>query len=251
MSSGARAWGAIGLVIAILCLCIWQIPILKRDQLISQDYRVVTDDVWVDGRCMSKYRIVTACIGKVTTYRLNQTNIDRFAIFYIGEGQNSRYFDVVRAADDFEAVTILPAIEAIESRRYTFWGIVFLLSVLCLREVINFRSSTRVERATRRPDPLQLVTVERTAQMKSTFGKDVDYGYVDEVGDYHSASSTFRSGETPFELSNGEFLAVLPLGSDLPIMLNRDLSRLDLTRAERRAVKAAFSGPSFFQKLLS
>ena len=249
--------GGIALSFAmIVCLALgifllwYQGPGILRDYKISQN-PVVDDNASLrKGECKTRQLIMTDCkadiIFKDSAGKTAQESVS-FMFFDMKSGGYD--VEIIRSGDDPSLVTLDLGVEKLWDRIFTMAVFTVLLIGGAIAVLFSMIRVRRLNRKMSKPLVLKPVSVMVTG-IQSNYGmRNVFYSFIDQAGKKKKRASRFKKKEEPFYLSvaagtKGDeisALAVLPQGCDLPVLLDENLDRLDLTAQEKQAIQNALA----------
>ncbi len=227
----------IGALVAFMA--IWQIPSLLRDMQIRNAPVIVQDGDVQDGRCTARKGIFVDCEAHVSYNYKGQHYESDVNLFFVDFHTGDYDVDLVISGEKPQLATISIALDK-------FWNRVVLLAVFLLGFAAMvgaaILASIRVARARGQlavPGRLSLVMVAVQATGRA-WGRD-QFSY--QQPDAKTAHSTlFDKGTAPLLLRDevgGQYgYAVKHEAVSIPVLLDRDLNRLELTTAERSQMLA-------------
>lgn len=225
-------------------IAVWQAPGIVNDWMISQNPVVVHDSTVTDGHCTTRRAIFVACEAHVT-YSVKGKTFERdIELMFVDFNTGDYEVEVVRSGDKPQIVGLSLGLDMLWNRIIVGTAFVLLLGVLGAALLFKGARADQVRRLARKPLKLTAVPVEVTNISNVLGGKVVTYA-LPRPGKKRgtNVSSRMRRKQEPFWLNgDGQALAALHEGSKTPILLDAELSRLDLTDEERRRIEAARDG---------
>lgn len=221
-------------------IAIWQGPGIVEDWMISQNPVVVQDAQITDGECSTSKGFFVDCSAHVS-YEVKGKSIERdIALMFLDFGSGDYEVDVVRSATQPSKATLSLGLDMLWNRTITVSTLVLALALFGLA---LFRSGLRTDRnrrMARRPSQLTPVPVPVLQINKVLGGNVVQYQYgANKKGAALLTTSRFGRKDSPLWLEEDgtHALAVLPEGATIPILLDENLSRLDLSEPERATAR--------------
>jgi len=233
----AYFWSTPVLLALAIFMLVWEAPGIIRDFRISQNPLVVDGDVR-DGRCTTRKGVFTDCKARLV-YSYHGRDYDSeveimFVDFHIGDYDTG----LVIAADRPELATMTLGLDKLWNRIITLIVFVSLLGALSLGMVFLALRIVRVKAQLKHPARLVPVPVEITAFNRNRKGLFVTYA--DTIaGDRtkRSAYTRLPPGQEPLIIGEAKgkalAMAVRHGKTALPVLLDEQLERLELTDAER------------------
>lgn len=221
-------------------LAIWQAPGLWRDWQISQSPLMI--DTWemLDGECSSR-RGLTDCEAQVTYTYEGQDYEKHISLAFLDFNTGDYLTDLVISKDDPELATLSLGLDMLWNRIAVFVVFMLIFAGGSIGMIISSLRAVGANRAAETPGRPTLVPVE-VAEAKNGY-----VSYIDNLKGGRSKRTTrtkFDKGQTPLigfdETGKPVGLAVKLDNVALPILLDSNLERLDLTEQERRTALAAF-----------
>lgn len=237
--------GALLLVGLALFFAIWQGPGVIQDWMIAQDPVVVEDALISDGECSTSRGFFVDCSAHVN-YDVKGKSIERdISLMFVDFGSGDYTVDVVRSATQPTNVTLSLGLDMLWNRTITVTVISLLLAIFGLALLRAGIRADRNRRLALRPTRLATMAVPVLQINKVLGGNVVQYQYgVNKRGQPLLTTSRFRKNEMPLWLEHEgtRALAVLPEGGQIPVLLDENLQRLDVTEAERTAAREKLAG---------
>jgi hypothetical protein len=231
------------LVLAALFI-FWQTPSLLHDIVISKNPLPLPDASMQDARCKTYRGFIVDCEAHLSyDYKGRHYESDTemmFADFHFGDYQTG----VVISADKPELATLSIGIDKLWDRIITFVVLVVILGGMGLGMIWLLIRIIRTRRALRQPARLTVIPVEISASNKNRAGFAV--AYADKIADRRTgrvANTQFARGEQPLLVgvskdNKAVALAVRHGDTALPVLLDSQLQRIELTPGERQAALA-------------
>jgi len=224
-------------------------PDILRDWRVSQDAVEVTDSALRDGRCVSKHIYFRSCSGQIAYMANNRRFSEVIDFEYLDVEPPPSLGRVMRSASDPSLATIDVAIDKL-------WHQVALLLFLLggagaffIHAVVRIRRSSRLHRIFKgfdgkllRPVPVRVIRVKRSRYLSSTVT------YVLDGRPPRIFTTEMGQRPEPFYLNghpkNRIALAVTDEKGEAALLLDRALTQLDFTDAERTAIRMAARAPA-------
>ena len=225
-------------------IAVWQAPGIYNDIIISQNPVVVYDSTVEDGHCTTRRFVFTDCEAHVT-YSVKGKTFERdIELMFVDFGTKDYEVEVVRSADKPQIVGLSLGLDMLWNRIIV--GAAFVLGLGALGAALFFKGARadRVRAMARKALPLTPIPVNVVAISNVVGAKAVAYT-IPRPGKKPGPNIASRIGRKQdlFWLNgDGQALAVLHAGSKHPILLDAELTRLDLTEEERRKIEAARDG---------
>ncbi|NGP17031.1 hypothetical protein [Devosia aurantiaca] len=236
-----RYLGALMLIGLAVFFAIWQGPGIVDDWMIAQDPVIVEDALITNGECSISRAVFVDCSAHVS-YEVKGKEIEKdIELMFLDFGSGDYAVDVVRSEAQPAKATLSLGLGMLWNRTITVAVIVGLLAVFGLALFRSGLIQDRNRRLARRPSRLTPVAVPVTQINKVVGGSVVQYQYgLGKKQQPLLTTSRFRKNEGPLWLGNDGMtaLAVLPTNASVPILLDNDLERLDLSASERAEVQA-------------
>jgi hypothetical protein len=222
-----------------------QVPGILNDITIAQNPVVVANSTITRGRCETQTLIFVSCEAHVT-YTVKSKTFERNVSFWFLDPRGDSYdVEVVRSGDRPQIATLSLGLEMLWNR------ILFsaaLIGLIAFSGLALFRTGWRADRVralARKELPMTPVPVTITANKKVVGAQSYAYRLPAE-GRQRSEVFSARLGRTqePFWLNaeTGEALAVLQEGGTMPVLLDAELTSLELTPGERLQIMTARNG---------
>ncbi|RYE60079.1 MAG: hypothetical protein EOP20_03525 [Hyphomicrobiales bacterium] len=220
-------------------LAIWQGPGLWRDWQINQDPLVLEDWDMSEGECSSR-RGLTDCEADITYTFEGQDYAKHITLAFLDFSSGDYLVDVVISRDDPELATLSLGLDMLWNRLAVFAVFMLLFVGGTIGMIVNAFRAAGANRAAGTPGRLTLVPVD-VVEVKNGV-----VSYVDHLkGKSKRTTRThFAKGQTPLigldETGKPVGVAVKLEHVAIPILLDSNLERIELTDTERQAALAAF-----------
>lgn len=243
---GIEIFAAVFLLALAIALTIWQAPGILRDVSIKSNPVYTEEFELQKGECKTQRVVFTDCAAEFRYVANDEIHSADVSFMFFDAGGDDYYVDVVYDADNPENATLSLGIEKFWNRVIMwglFAGILYGLAIWTLiRTIGGFRTAGTLSK----PGQVRQVGVKITNVSGNKRVQNFQYRLVnDEFGSQKKHSTVFGKNSNPLIWHNpmGENLgiAVIHEGSPVPVLLDQELQRLNLTEAERAA---AFGGPS-------
>lgn len=225
-------------------LAIWQGPGLWRDWQISQN--PLTLDEWdmVEGECSSR-RGLTDCEADVTYSYQGDSYAKHISLAFLDFSSGDYLVDLVISADDPELATISLGLDMLWNRLAVFAVFMLLFGGGAIAMIWGAIKANRANGAARSSGRLEVVPVHIAGIDEKRADKYVGYHRMENGKRKGSIIRThFRAGEEPLMAIGADGgwygVAVQPEHLSMPVMLDRGLTRLDISDAERQHALAVF-----------
>ena len=228
----------------------YQGPGILRDYKISQNPVVDENASLRKGECKTRQLIMTDCKADIVFKDSAGQSVQESVSFMFFDIKSGGYdVEIVRSGDDPSLVTLDLGIEKLWDRIFTLGVFTVLLIGGAIAVIVAMFRTRGLNKKIHKPLPLKPVAVTVTG-IQSNYGmRNVFYSYLNEAGKKKKRASRFKKKEEPFYLSvaagnkknETPALAVLPQGCDVPVLLDADLNRLDLTADEKQAIENALA----------
>lgn len=232
-------WSYLGglLLLAIAAFIgIWQAPGIVRDIQIAQDPVVVYDADIANGECTVRRAIFVDCSADVSYEVKSKPFQHDIELMFVDIGSGDYEVEVVRSGAHPQLATLSLGLDMLWNRIIVAALFVIFLAIGGLALIGNGRDADRQRRVARRGASLTPTAVRITNVQKVLGGKAVQFQYgTDRKNKPLLTVSRFGRKEDPLWLGgdDGMALAVLPQGGKKPILVDSELSRLDLSPQER------------------
>ncbi|WMD22505.1 hypothetical protein RAS12_09040 [Achromobacter seleniivolatilans] len=218
---------------------IWmQGPGIWRDIQIQRDPVVVEDATLRKAVCKVRKGIFHDCSADIS-YSVDRKNFQsKVEMSFLTIHSGDWNVDIVRSKSRPELVTLDVGIDMLWNRIAVLFVLVALMLGAAWALLLVGRKNGRTKSLT--GNTAEFIGVKAKITKESiVFGKTVINFTYDLNGKAQSFISSFKKGETPFYLGRQEdaALAVLTSTGSAPILLDRSLTRLDLTAEERDALQ--------------
>lgn len=222
----------------------WQGPGLWRDYQISRNPIVLEDGDIRNGKCTTRKAVMTECEATLA-YTFEGRSYETETHFFFVDIHSGDYMtDLVISADHPELATLTLGLEKIWNRAISFAVLGGLMVLLCGAMVFLAIRVWRVRGQIAKPAELTLIPVAVTAAKKS--GKRLFITYVDKLAPgmtKRTAYTLFGRNEEPLLLTDADGnligAAVRHGKTALPVMIDAELQRIDLTPQERETALAS------------
>lgn len=240
-------WGLFIASIILLALgtflLLWQLPGVQRDWKISRNPVIVSDGYVQDGKCETRKGFFTDCEAHLS-YMVDGTQYETDVTLMFVDFHSGDYtVEIVRSGDD-------PSLATMDIGLDKLWNRLIMLGLFLLlflggglftfwQASQNMRASGQLARRGR------MEAIPVTIAAITAAGRNTNVVIRDPAGRRPKAKFTSRFGkkEVPLLLETPDGgtvgVAVRHEGSPVPVLLDRELKRLDLTEAERTAALAA------------
>ncbi|MDM7849983.1 hypothetical protein [Pseudochrobactrum kiredjianiae] len=251
LSGGIMLSFAMVVCMALGIFLLWyQGPGILRDYTISQN-PIVDDNAYIrKGECKTRQIIMTDCKADIIFKDNTGKSVQESVSFMFFDLNSSGYeVEVVRSGDDPSLVTLDLGIEKLWDRIFTLGVFTVLLIGGAIAVIVAMFKTRGLNKKMRKPLVLKPVAVTITGIQKNYGIRNVFYSYMNDAGKKKKRASRFKKKEEPFYLSvaagtkanQTPALAVLPQGCDVPILLDENLDRLDLTADEKQSIQNALA----------
>ncbi|KAA9001947.1 hypothetical protein FJU30_06625 [Affinibrenneria salicis] len=226
------------LIIGSIGLLYWVAPSLARDYLISQTPQVMDNAQIDNGRCITKYILFTDCSADIAYNYQGQHYEGSINLMFIDFSLGDYSADVVISARQPELATLSLGIDKLYNRILLSGALVLLLLVVGLYSLYSSFILGRAIGQAKKPTVLKAIAVEIGTPRREWGQTIVEYTYRPTDKKARKLFSTLAKNELPFLLDaeNDRALAVLPAGSNIPVLLDQGLTRLDLTDQQRQQI---------------
>lgn len=250
LSGGAVLSFAVLVCLALGVFILWsQGPGIMRDYKISQNPVVDENATLSNGTCKTRQLIMTNCKADIT-FTDGAEKKQSVDFMFIDMNRSGYDVEVVRSGDDPSLVTLDLGVEKLWDRIFTISLFAVFLIGGSIAAVFAMLKTRKLNRLMQKPLVLKAMPVTVTAIQKNYGIRNVFYSFTNAAGKKKKRASRFKKKEEPFylkpELATGksnemQALAVLPEGWELPVILDHDLNRLDLTAEEKATIRTALS----------
>lgn len=240
--TNSREWGAMPAAIFLLALglgfLIWQLPGILRDLSISQDPVVIYNSDVRNGDCDGKMGL-TFCQADISYSHQGRSYESSVSMSFFDLSSTDYNVDVVISEKDPSLASVSLGIEKL-SNRIIFLAIIMLFFWgLSVGAMIQHRRSGRIDKLLAQPGRLDLVPVGITEMEQVGKFTKVKYEYEREASKRPGKMQTkFKKQDALIlEDDNGNVfgLAAKHEASDVPVLLDTGLERLELTPEERQS----------------
>lgn len=217
----------------------WQGPGLWRDWQINQDPLTLEDWDLRDGDCNSR-RGLTDCEADITYNFEGQSFEKHISLAFLDFSSGDYMVDVVIARDDPELATLSLGIDMLWNRLAVFAVFMLLFGGGAIATIITALKAAGANRAAATPGRLTVVPVD-VVEVKNGV-----VSYVDHLKgrSKRTTRTHFARGQEPLigldETGKPVGVAVKLDHVAIPVLLDRNLERVELTDIERQAALAAF-----------
>lgn len=251
LSGGIVLSFAMLVCMALGAFLLWyQGPGILRDYKISQHPIVDENASLRKGECKTRQLIMTDCKADIVFKDSTGKSVQESVSFMFFDMKSGGYdVEIVRSGDDPSLVTLDLGVEKLWDRIFTLAVFTVLLIGGAIAVFVAMLRTRGLNKKMRKPLPLKPVAVSVTGIQKNYGIRNVFYSYINEAGKKKKRASRFSKKEEPFYLSvaagananETPALAVLPQGCDVPVLLDENLDRLDLTADEKQAIQNALT----------
>jgi len=232
------------LVITIVML-VAEGPGLVRDYKISQDpLEIENGDI--SGSCKTRKAIFTTCKADLSYDHAGVSYKKDVEVMFVDLHSGDYETGLVISAKNPELATISLGLDMLWNRIITLGVFVFLLGFGSLAMLFTLVRMLRVRLQLRKPAPLTVIPVALTAVAEKRSRLFVTYA--DTVRDDKTKRQSFthlERGRIPVVIGNtgkqDVALAVLHGNGALPVLLDDQLERIDLTEQERAEALASLA----------
>lgn len=219
-------------------------------QNLAPDYKIAAGPVPVNrgevkGECTVRYIVFTGCTVNLH-YTVDGRSYDMKRRFYWFDTSGGSYSaSIVRSATQPELATIDIALERMWNRLAFALAFILFFGAVGVMGLLGWRKTGRLHRhyPSGKSQPLRLVRVAVRQQMAE---KNRLYSYTLEAdGKKYNFGTNFTKAEQgPLLTTQGEGVAVAALDAPLlPVLLDAQATRLDLTADERATLLRVMAGP--------
>jgi hypothetical protein len=242
----AYFWTTPFILAIVVFLCIWEAPGVIRDFQISQNPLLLENGDVRNGHCTTRRAVFTNCEARLV-YTYKGQNYDTtvevmFIDFHTGDYETG----LVISADHPELATMSLGLDMLWNRIVTLTVFVALLGGMSLAMLFFTLRIWRVNRQLSYPARLLPVPVEITAFDRRRGVLSITYNdkiASDKTG--RSAYTRMKDGQEPMIVgeANGKALGLAVRHDDtaLPVLLDNNLQRIQLSEDERTAALAPFA----------
>jgi len=219
-----------------------QVPGIIDDWKIAQNPVVVVESTISGGKCETQTLVFVSCKAHFT-YTVKSKTFERDVDFWFLDPRGDSYqVEVVRSGDRPQIATLSLGLDMLWNRILFVAALIGLIAFSGLSLWRAGRRADRVRALGRQEVPVTPVPVTITATKKIIGANSLAYALPTEGkkrGEVFSARWSRK--QEPFWLiaETGEALAVLQDGGTMPVLLDAELSQLELTPGERLQILAA------------
>lgn len=238
--------GGILLLVIGTVIMVWQADGLQRDWKISRNPVVVEDGDVRNGECTTRKGIFTDCEGHLSYVVDGKPYETDVALMFVDIHSGDYLVDIVRSGDAPQLATMSIGIDKLWNRLGLF--AVLMLFTLGGGLVLMWQGARNMRAASVLSRPTRLSAIPVSVESATKSGRRTNYTIRDPAGRRPKAKfiASFRSNEEPLMLQNdkGEVfgVAVKHPATPVPVLLDSELKRLDLTPEERMAATASIPG---------
>jgi hypothetical protein len=242
----AYVWALIGALFLIalgLFLLIWQVPGIQHDWTISRNPVLVQDGNIEDAECTTRKGIFTDCEAHLS-YVVNGTQYETdVALMFFDFNTDGYAVDIVRSGDDPSLATMDIGIEKLWNR--VILALIMMLVTLGAGFALFWQGAQNMRASGLLARPGLLVPIRVAITSVDTAGSRTHVSVTNPAGarPKKKFASSFRKGEEPLIIQTGTGevygIALQHPDTDVPVLLDRGLMRLDLTETERAAALAS------------
>lgn len=222
----------------------WQGPGLLRDYQISLNPIVLQDGDIRNGKCTTRKGVMTECEARLAYTYKGRSYETETHFFFVDIHSGDYMTELVISADHPEHATLTLGLEKLWNRAISFAVLGGLMVLLAGAMVFLAIRVWRVRGQIGKPAELTLIPVAVTAAKKS--GKRLFVTYVDKLAPgmtKRTAYTLFRRNQEPLFLTDAQGnlvgAAVRHGKTALPVMIDAELQRVDLTSEERETALAS------------
>ncbi|MBP2547573.1 tetrahydromethanopterin S-methyltransferase subunit G [Neorhizobium galegae] len=232
------------LIVIIVFMVLSEGPGLLRDYEISRNPVVVEDATIVDGKCTTRKAVFTTCKAALVYDRDGKRHESDVEIMFVDLHSGDYETEVVVSGDNPALATLSLGLDKLANRAISFAILLFLLVFGIIALVLQTLRAAATRRRIATPARLTPIPVLLTSVQRKNGRLAVAYAdrlAVDKTG--RVANTRFARGEEPLiigeEGNTPVALAVRHPAAPLPVLLDSDLERIDLTDQERSALIGA------------
>ncbi|MBJ2150983.1 hypothetical protein [Paracoccus sp. IB05] len=237
---GATLFAVIVMLIVGGFLAWWQAPDIWRDWQISQNPVTVEDSDVQNGQCTTRKAFFTDCEAHVAYNYQGQHYESDIRLMFVDFHSGDYWVDVVISGDKPHLATLSLGVEKIWNRILMLAAFALLFFGGAAAILWQRLRAGKASRALAQPSRLALLPLAIT-NMQNLRGK-TQISYHDKDQPKPVLTTTLRKGDAPLmvwdDQGNGYGLGVKGTGARLPALLDRGLTRIDLTDQERREALA-------------
>jgi hypothetical protein len=226
----------------LAALTFWQVPSLLHDAQIRNAPVVVEDGDVLDGECTTNKGIFVNCSAHlVYTYEGQDYETDT-KLFFVDLHSGDYTVELVVSREKPELATMSIALDKFWNRVVFLGALVLLFGGMLVGSIVTALRVSRTRSQFATPGRLSLIEVDVPAEISKRRNEPLSYS---EPGSSQVHKTLFSKGTKPLIVWDSEGVprgyAVKQDGVDTPVMLDRDLKRLDLSAEERRQMLAAIA----------
>lgn len=238
---------AVPIVLALgIFLLAWEGPDLWRDIRISFNPVEVEGDVR-NGQCTTRRGVFTDCKAQVAYSFDGKAYQSDVRIMFLDIHMGDYEAGVVISRDNPELATLTLGLDKLWNRILTLGGFCLLLFGICLYNIFQYIRALGVQKRLRNPAVLKEIPVEVTGfetRKDSLFITYTDNLAEDKTG--RVTHTRLENGQLPMIVGqqNGHAmaLAVRHGNSALPVLLDDQLARIEMTEEERQTALRPLEG---------
>lgn len=232
---GAALFIVVVMLVVGGALAWWQGPDIWRDWQISQNPVTVEDSDVRNGKCTTRKAIFTECEAHVAYNYQGQHYESDIALMFVDFHSGDYWVDVVISADKPHLATLSLGVEKIWNRIVMLAAFAILFIGGAAMILWQRARARKASRALEQPSRLTLRPLVIN-NMQKLRGK-TQISYHDRDQPKPVLTTALRKGDEPLmvwdDAGNGYGLGVRGTGSPLPALLDRGLTRIDLSDQER------------------
>lgn len=222
----------------------WQGPGLWRDIQISQNPLTLYDAEVLDGECSTR-RGLTDCDARLVYDYEGQSYDTEVSLAFIDFSSGDYSVDVVISADKPELATVSLGLDMLWNRLAVFTVLNLLLLGGAIAMLLGTLRAARINRAAQTPGRMTVVPIDVAAVDKRRGLTSATYApLVDGKRKGSLTHTRFLRGQTPLMAvdSTGRLVGVGVKAEhmDVPVLLDSELHRIELSDAERQLALASF-----------
>jgi len=219
-------------------LAVWQAPGLVRDWRISRSPMVLPQGQVLDGECDTYRGFFTDCSARLTYFFKERNWTSDVSIVFVDFHSGDYQVDLVVSSEHPELATFSLALEKLWNRTITFAVIILLTAGGAVAVMLQWRRAAKAARALRDPARLSVVPAQITQTQKARGVTWITYQHQPPGGRKQTALTRFPDPASPL-LVGGLPVAVLHPATPVPVLLDQELRRIDLTETERAGILSA------------
>lgn len=247
VSTPKAVFWALPLVLALgVFLLVWEGPDLWRDIRINSNPVEVDGDVR-DGKCTTRRGVFTDCEAQVVYTFEGQTYQSDVRIMFLDIHLGDYEAGIVISRDNPELATLTLGIDKLWNRILTLGGFCLLLFGICFYTVFQHIRALGVQKRLRNPAVLKEIPVEVTGFESKKDGLYITY--TDNLAEDKTGRVThtkLENGQLPMivgqQKGHAVALAVRHGNSALPVLLDDQLTRIEMTDEERQTALRPLEG---------